>query len=159
MLRLLLKYYIRWRVRQYLAFFDGTDIFLGKFNSTRRCQSNMNIAKARFMKARLMYWQSQFEPWGDWYIGGKGSCVGHPFLYKEMVWLGFTREIRTKEWDIVKNEEYPDTINYYPTESTGYYKNVAYPLNYREIINKETGTFENYEIPKEWRKKIKNDEN
>jgi hypothetical protein len=122
----------------------------------------MNIAKARFMKARIMYWQSQFEPWGNYFINGRNKFSYDDEIKtiweQEMVWMGFTRDIRTKEWEIVKNEQYPHTINYYPTKSTGYYKNVAYPLNYREIINKETQTYENYEIPKKWRHlKNKND--
>lgn len=145
MIRFLLKYYIRWRIRQYLAFFE-------KHNGQ---QSNMNIAKARLMKARLMYWQDSFEPWGTYFIKGRFR-----FSYnektkvefeKEMVWMGFTRDIRNKEWSIVKNEAYPWIINYYPSKTTGFHQNVAYPLDYREIINKETKTFENYEIPKQWR--------
>ena len=146
MIRLILKYYIRWRVRQYLAF----------FGSRKGKQSNANINKARFMKARLMYWESQFEPWGKYFLAGRNG-----FSYddktqirweKEMIWMGFTSEIRIKEWDITKNEEYPWTINYYPAKTTNFNNGVGFSLDYREILNKETGTFENYEIKKEWKK-------
>lgn len=108
------------------------------------------------MKARLMYWESQFEPWGKYFLAGRNKFSFDEKTQirweKEMIWMGFTREIRIKEWDITKNEEYPWTINYYPAKTTNFSNGVGFSLDYREIVNKETGTFENYEIKKEWKK-------
>jgi len=149
MIRIILKYYTRFKVRQYLAFCERH----------KSSQTNMNIARARLIKARIIYLQSLFEPWGDYFIGGKGEFSYGQKLGKkleaEMIWMGFTRDIRDKEWTLLKNERYPATIDYYPHKQSREYKcpkgsvikTVTFPLDYREIINEETNTFQNYKIP------------
>lgn len=144
-----LKHYVRYLVKEYLKFCES--------HQGRR--SNTFIAKARLKKAKLMYWQNMFEAWGPYFYFGP-----HEFSYNgedkhlyedEMVWMGFTRELRKKEYELCQNEAYPWTIHYYPSKQTPYIKNVCYPLDYRETINKETNTYENYEIPQPWKGKQK----
>ena len=137
MIRVILKYYIRFRINQYLDF-----MVINAIN-----KSNMSLAKARFMKARIMYWQDLFMPYGKFFLK-----EGENIVYsKEMEWMGFTREkLRHNEWEICKNEIHPWTINYFPEKYSKYVKNVACPLDYRESLNPETNTYENYQIEKKY---------
>lgn len=107
-LRYIIKYYVRWQVKMYISFCE----------KNKRKQSNHNITKARLMKAKLIYWQSQFSAFGKFDIGGSFNCGYNNILLqkqeKEMIWMGFTRNIRDKEFVLCKQEAYPQTIDYYP---------------------------------------------
>ena len=103
-------------------------------------QSNMNLAKLRLLKARIMYWQSCFEAWGKYNIGGNENFgFSHDLNIKmsnEMMWMGFTRNFREWEIDMMKQKQFPNTINYYPEKTKLIKKSknqsIYYPINYEE---------------------------
>jgi len=106
--RFILKYWVRYRVRQYTAY----------CTSNRHNQGNMVIAQARLMKAKLLYWQCAFSGWGYYDIGGpKNFAYSQEQILaqeKEMVWMGFTRSLRILEFKMCKQEKYPNTFTFYP---------------------------------------------
>lgn len=94
--------------------------YLNFIKKNRNNQSNMNIAKARLLKARVMYHQNLFLAWGDYCVGGKGNfCFDFKLTAKqnsEMLWMGFTIENFKKaeqQFKLTNNKLYPWKIQYF----------------------------------------------